>query len=238
MDNLRTPIENYPPSGHETKFVINNSATHIIIRWLQLRCQNDPEYPAGIISSIYYDTKEFRYLFEKINSDFLKTKVRVRWYSDIDSGEPEDRSYLEVKYKVGSKRKKIRTKTNISGRWLSQVNLNNNKLLFPSHLLKSMNVLWPEQLYPVFLICYKRRRFVEPVTGARICFDYDISSPKVNCQMLEKFNPFRLQNAVFELKGRINELPDVLHQLTALGCRKQSFSKYLMCYKKIMRITT
>jgi len=227
----------HPASQHETKFVINNSSVHLIIQWLRCRCLPDREFPAGIVSSIYYDTRDWRFLREKINSDYLKTKVRLRWYADIDSEEPEDKSYLEAKYKVGPKREKVRIKTDFSGKWLSRVGLDNRKLLHIPGFLRSMGVMVGSALCPAFKITYKRLRFVEPTTGARLSVDYDIRAPDVNRRMLPRTNPFGLRSAVFELKGPMRELPDVLGQLTALGCRKQSFSKYSTCYAKIMRIT-
>jgi len=221
---------------HETKFILNNITAKEIIQWLQSRNKPDPEFPAGIISSIYYDTWDWHFLRAKVNSDYLKTKVRIRWYADIDSEEPEDKSFLEVKYKVGSRRKKIRIKTDYSGSWLSSVSLDDQSLLKIPHLLRSHGVVINEHLYPAFQITYKRLRFIEPITGVRLCLDYDIGAPRVNRQMLPRTHPFWLQNAVFELKGKINELPDVLYQLTALGCWKQSFSKYSACYQKIMQV--
>ena len=223
-------------SRHETKFVFNNSSAHIINQWLKCRCFPDPEFPAGIVSSIYYDTPDWRFMREKINSDYLKTKIRLRWYADIETQEPEDESYIEAKFKVGSRRKKTRIKTGISGNWLYTVRLDNKKLLRVPHLLRAEGVVLPGQVVPVFKISYKRRRFVEPTTGARLSIDHDISSGSVNRRVLARSNPFGLQNAVFELKGSLRELPDVLRQLTAFGCRKQSFSKYNICYQKIMRI--
>lgn len=228
--------ESVSAKEHEIKFVLNNSSAHFVLRWLQTRCLPDHDFPSGIVSSIYYDTWDWRFLYEKINSDYLKTKVRVRWYADIDTEVPNDESFLEAKYKIGSRREKVRIKTCFSGAWLSRVNLDNNKLLTIPHLLRPRGLLISEHLYPVFQISYKRWRFVEPLSGARLCIDCDIWAPRVNWQMLPRINAFRLRNAVFELKGRITELPDVLHQLTALGCKKQSFSKYLVCYEKIMRI--
>lgn len=222
---------------YETKFILNNIVANVIIQWLYSRSQPDPEFPAGTISSIYYDTWDWHHLREKVNSDYFKTKVRIRWYADIDSEEPEDKSYLEVKYKVGSRREKVRIKTDYSGKWLSRVALDDQSLLKIPHLLRSHSVVIQENLYPAFQITFKRRRFIEPVTGARLCLDYDIGAPRVNRHMLPRSHPFWLQNAVFELKGRISELPDVLHQLTALGCRKRSFSKYSACYQKIMRVS-
>lgn len=48
--------ESFSASEHEIKFVLKNSSAHYIIQWLQTRCLPDPEFPAGIVSSIYYDT--------------------------------------------------------------------------------------------------------------------------------------------------------------------------------------
>ncbi len=229
--------ETHLHSEHETKFVLNNSASGIMLRWLQARCRPDPQFEAAIVSSIYYDTSKWKFLREKINSDYLKTKVRLRWYADIETREPQDDSYIEAKYKRGSRRAKVRIKTGISGKWLSRVNLDNLKLLKVPHLLRNNGIIIAGHLIPVFTITYKRRRFIEIMTGARLSIDYDISAPCVNRQVLTRQNPARLQNAVFELKGNLTELPDVLTQLTALGCRKESFSKYLNCYKNIMTVS-
>ena len=81
-----------PSDGdHEIKLVLPNRAARSLVRWLRSRCWPDPLYPAATVSSIYYDTPDWRLLREKVNSDFLKTKVRLRWYSDIDGAEPQDR---------------------------------------------------------------------------------------------------------------------------------------------------
>ncbi|MFC2169660.1 VTC domain-containing protein [Acidobacteriota bacterium] len=215
--------------------MFNNSSAHALIQWLRSRCFPDPEFPVGEVSSIYYDTWDWRFLHEKVNSDYLKTKVRVRWYSDINTKEPENHSYLEAKQKIGGRREKIRVKTEFNGRWLSRVNLESQELKTIPRLLLSEGVVIQEQLYPVFQISFKRRRFIEPITLSRLCIDFDIRAPRINYQMLPFFYPFQLQTAVFELKGKATELPDELHQLTALGCCKRSYSKYYACYRKIMQ---
>ena len=220
----------------ETKYVIRNSAAGILRQWLENRCWSDPEFSAGIVHSIYYDTRDWRFLREKINSDYLKTKIRIRWYVDIDSREPGEASFLEAKFKVGHCRKKVRIPTDYSGRELSRINLDHQRLLELPALLRPEGVVVAGRLAPVFEICYKRRRFVEPITQARLCLDYNIQAPRVNRQVLSRSNPFALQDAVFEMKGPLDELPQVLHQLTGLGCQKESFSKYYVCYKKINRI--
>ena len=229
--------EKYSPGAeHEIKYVFDNNCASTLIEWLRLRCEPDPLFESGIISSIYYDTGDWRFLNEKINSDYLKTKVRIRWYEKIGGGQQGNQSFLEAKFKIGAKRKKIRLKTDISSKWLSEVNLCDTQLLSIPLTLWSLGVKIPPTLYPAFQISYKRFRFVDPVSRCRLCIDYDISAPRANWQLLPKIHPVKLNRGVFELKGNITELPDVLKQLTALGCRKESFSKYSNCYMKLMQI--
>ena len=43
---------------HETKFSLPNIRARTLSSWLTTRCQPDPGYSAGNISSIYFDTKD------------------------------------------------------------------------------------------------------------------------------------------------------------------------------------
>ena len=54
----------------------------------------DGAYSSNIVSSLYYDTRDRRGLYEKLNSDFLKLKVRLRWYTELNgTSERLDRSW-------------------------------------------------------------------------------------------------------------------------------------------------
>jgi hypothetical protein len=69
-----------------------------------------PFFPETV-SSIYFDTWGWKSLSEKINSDYLKTKIRFRWYSDIAYQLHYAPSFAEAKFRIGTKRKKIRIQT-------------------------------------------------------------------------------------------------------------------------------
>lgn len=225
-----------PRVEHETKYVFNNTFAPMLINWLKLRCQPDTKFPFGVISSIYYDTKDWKFLGEKINSDYLKTKFRVRWYESLNGHEQGEKSFVEIKCKIGATREKIRFESGFSGKQLAEIDLADPKLLAVQHKAKERSVKIPPSLYPAFQISYKRFRFIEPKTRCRICIDYDISAPRVNLQMLPCVKPHFLSSGVVEVKGGLTELPDTLHQLTALGCKKQSFSKYSWCFAKLSGI--
>lgn len=226
-----------PAAQHELKYVFSAGRVFHVRRWLEACCRTDPEFPAGTVCSIYYDTRDWKSLGEKIDSDYLKTKIRLRWYRDIQTGVPSPDTFLEAKFKIGGRREKVRMKTGKHGDWLSRVTLDNPELLNFPRLLWKEGVMTREPFYPAFRVDYKRLRFIEPVTGARLSLDYDICAPAVNCHMLPGIDPVQLSRAVFEMKGPLSQLPGSLYPLINLGCRKESFSKYGQCYEKIKRVT-
>ncbi|MBN2403210.1 MAG: VTC domain-containing protein [Spirochaetes bacterium] len=220
----------------ELKYIIPNSrASHILI-WLKTNCIPDPEFAEATVSSIYYDDRQWTFLREKINSDYLKTKIRLRWYSDISYIYHYETSFMEAKFKIGGRRHKIRTKTSYTGEWISAQNLENAALMEMPYLLQDKGYYPQKQLFPAFQISYKRSRFIEPFTRSRICFDYDIRAPRINYLMMPKSNPAVLQKAVFEIKGKEEELPVTLYPLTDLGCKISSFSKYSVCYQQLLQM--
>jgi len=222
---------------HETKFVLPNTRARGVIAWLTKRCQPDPQYATGQVSSIYYDTRDWAYLDEKINSDYLKTKVRVRWYGDSRTGRLYPTSFLEVKSKIGSARKKIRIRMEVDSHTMTQMVLHDPAWLHLPRLAEERGVFLKKPLLPTFQLNYQRFRFVDPLTGSRLCVDYNIHVSRINPVMIQRMNPVSLDDAVFELKGKGGHLPDWLHQLTSFGCRRGAFSKYSGCYAQLKRIT-
>ncbi len=220
----------------EIKYINYNTKSQTLISWLKKTCLPDPEFPEGTVSSIYYDTWDKKFLNEKINSYYLKTKVRVRWYSCLRYQSHNEKTFAEAKFKTGGTRDKIRVMTPFSGSRLAETPLENSSLITLPTLLIPEGYPYREGVFPIFQISYKRLRFLEPTTGARICIDYDICAPRTNRIMLPKANPFNIQTCVFEIKSHLPELPASLYPLTDMGCKKSAFSKYSACYQKIMRI--
>lgn len=68
--------------AHEIKLELASGRAGAVAAFLAAYCRPDPEHPGGRVSTIYYDTPELCLLGEKTNSDFLKTKVRLRWYGE------------------------------------------------------------------------------------------------------------------------------------------------------------
>ena len=91
----------------ELKFVLPASRADIAARLLGMLCKPDGRYPDADVWTIYYDSPGFDSLDEKLNSDYLKTKIRVRWYTP-PGGPAEGPVFLEAKQRVGNRRDKVR----------------------------------------------------------------------------------------------------------------------------------
>ena len=219
----------------EGKFALPAHRVGPALDWIRLACDPDPRFPHGVVASIYYDSDGWDFLRGKVESDYLKTKVRLRWYSEA-GGAPGGRAFAEIKYRVGCRRAKLRFETQHDAGWLARVSLDDPALLSIPRELKRRGAPLAKALFPAFEVRYERRRYVERGSGARVCIDYRIGAPRFNRRMLPRGTPCELANAVFEVKSQQGELPPTLRRLVSFGARRSAFSKYYECYLGLSRI--
>jgi hypothetical protein len=222
------------PGERELKFRLPAGRAHLVRRRLESSCRRDPEFPAAIVWTIYYDTPALVSLGEKINSDYLKRKVRVRWYSDLD-GRVSGPAFVEAKYRVGTRRSKVRVLLPFAAAELAGWSLQDRRWLSFPALLQVQGVLGQESWQPVMLLRYRRDRFIEPLSRSRVSLDAEIAGVAVNTKFVSAADLSPLQTAVLEIKGSHDRLPLALRTLLQLGIRKSSFSKFLAVYMHMTR---
>ena len=153
-----------PSAGErELKFILPAGRVHLARRRLESVCRRDPEFPAAVVWTIYYDTPALVSLGEKINSDYLKRKIRVRWYSDLD-GRVSGPAFVEAKLRIGTRRSKVRARLPYPADEIAGWDLQDPRLLRFPLLLREQGVLHQESWQPMMLIRYRRDRFIEPLT--------------------------------------------------------------------------
>src|ERR687895_2679918 len=157
-----------PRAGErELKFTFPAGRVHVARQRLESLCRPDPEFPSALVWTIYYDTPSLDSLGEKINSDYLKRKIRVRWYSDLD-GHVTGPAFVEAKLRVGTRRSKARERLSYPAEEIAHWDLQDARLLdFPLRL-RPHGILGQESWRPVILIRYRRDRFLEPLTRSRV----------------------------------------------------------------------
>ena len=218
----------------ELKFTLPAGRVHLARRRLESVCRRDPQFPAALVWTLYYDTPALVSLSEKINSDYLKRKIRVRWYSDLE-GRASGLAFVEAKLRVGTLRSKVRARLAIPAEEIAHWDLLDPRLLPLPLLLRDQGILHQESWQPVMLIRYRRDRFLEPLTQSRVSLDADISAAAASPRFLSAPDRSPLATAVLEVKGGSDELPAALRPLLALGMHKRSFSKFFAVHAHMTR---
>lgn len=220
---------------NELKFTFPNRTKASVLAQLKKRCAVDSRFPEGRVNSIYFDTREWDFAMDKASSDYLKCKVRVRWY-EIENGQNSAQSiFLEIKQKVGKKRLKDREPIPIGSENISN---SINSVLFRKQLrdfiAKSNPVLLGKELKPALKISYTRNRFIDEQSGARISLDSDIVATTVSIDSLTpEYRKIELAEAVLEVKGELSFLPPTLRTLVVSGFKLAAYSKYYEAFLKL-----
>lgn len=218
----------------ELKFTLPASRVHLARRRLESFSRRDTQFPAAIVWTIYYDTPALVSLGEKINSDYLKRKIRVRWYSDLE-GHVSGPAFVEAKLRLGTRRFKVRARLPHPAAEIAGWPLQDARLQGAPMLLREHGILGQESWQPMMLIRYRRDRFIEPLTTSRVSLDADIGASDVNRRFLSVTDESPLTTAVLEVKGAGEQLPPALLPLLSLGMHKRSFSKFLAVYAHMSR---
>lgn len=235
-DRAETAEQTWLPlsSSRELKFIVTAKRAGRIAQWLEAVCRPDPDHPRAIVESLYFDTPRLHCVDEKLNSDYLKSKFRLRWYRLPDEPPQEDGPvFAEAKLRTGCYRHKLRAESPFPTPWLFETPLEDSGLLGFERLIRSHGIAVRHTLVPSFTVAYDRRRYVDHASGARLCVDTMIRVPRVNRMLLPRAPLPCLETAVVEVKGQHQVLPAHLHTLTDLGCRVASWSKYAACYQKL-----
>ena len=217
---------------HELKYVVPATVTGSLLAWLPAACLRDAVYPPAAVHTVYYDTPGWALLGEKMDSDYLKAKVRVRWYADL-RGTPGGAVFAELKERIGNRRVKTRVALPIDGATAVGRPLHDRAWADWLRPLAEACGYLPASLAPVLALRYVRHRFVDPRTSSRLTVDEAISVDRVNPQRLHGRSSGRLPVAVVEYKGRHVDLPGHLAALLRFDARRSAFSKYLACWQHV-----
>jgi hypothetical protein len=216
---------------HEIKCLVPVSRSVSLRGWLAAVCLPERAHPPALVCTTYYDTPGRAFLGEKIDSDYLKTKVRVRWYATLDGRPDASAVFAEVKYRVGNRREKVRVRLDVDPLDLAGQPLQGPRWSTPIDPLRAFAPHLPARLEPVLSLRYARYRYLDPASAARLTVDDEITVTAFNETRTTGHVPARLPVAIFEYKGRRDDLPPHLAPAVRFGARRGSCSKYLACYQ-------
>src|SRR5262245_4325320 len=218
----------------ELKFVLPASRAEFAARLLQTLCKPDAQYPDADVWTVYYDSPGFDSLDEKLNSDYLKTKIRLRWYAPPGAA-GEGPVFLEAKQRVGNRRDKVRVRLPIDAEMLAGRRLEAPAFPLAAAPLAAKGIILGPDWRPMLALRYRRRRFVDVSSSSRISLDSNITAVSVNRRYLFARSLGPLRVAVVEVKGLNDALPGALRPLLPVGLRKESMSKYAALLLELRR---
>jgi hypothetical protein len=213
----------------EQKYVFDTANKDLLLEWLDFHLVRDPAFYFGPVVSLYYDTPSLSFYGQVCDGDFIKTKIRLRWYQTHFP--PEQQSvtcYLEIKRKFGARRHKQRHQLALETRFLSGDLFSQPAILEAPNGMPEARATGRGLLVPVLIVHYERFRFIDPHSGSRIALDTGIVCSRSNSAYLAGVAPVVLGSDVLEVKGVLDALPGCLLPVSR-HLRKQSFSKYATC---------
>jgi hypothetical protein len=219
----------------EQKYLFPAGHKEMILAWLEHVCVPDPLYPSSDVSSLYYDTPGLVHYYESRNGEYLRTKVRLRWYADLRSSDPGAgvRCYLEIKSKQGAVSEKKRTAVTIAPRGLVDELFSNEQILDLPDGVYDLEYRASGMLVPVLLVQYRRHRYVDPDSQSGIAVDAEIRCTRANQTFIHGMPPVHFDVAVLETKGMNRGIPGVLNPIASY-LRKSTFSKYGSAIESLM----
>jgi hypothetical protein len=228
-----TIVPAFDPRDHEScieqKFIFDAADKGLLLEWLDFHLVRDPVFYYGPVVSLYYDTPSLSFYFQVCNGDFIKTKVRLRWYQSHFPPEQESViCYLEIKRKYGARRHKQRQQLELEIRCLSGDLFSHPAILEAPNGVPEARATGRGLLVPILIVHYERFRFIDPRSGSRIALDTGIVCSRSNSAYLAGAAPVAFGSDVLEVKGVLDALPDCLVPVSR-HLRKQSFSKYATC---------
>lgn len=183
-------------------------------------CPPDAEHPENVVHSVYFDSSRLASYQDKASGQYVKEKVRLRWYEDGSAIRPGT-GWLEIKARVGSRGFKWRKAVPFDGISAAAPDEATLALLLREHLGAVFR--------PSVWLAYRRRRFVVPDGSARLALDRDIALRWASPALAPRRPPGLLPFFVVEVKGDRPEPPAWLSKAIGQVARSTAFSKYGLC---------
>ncbi|HWO40419.1 MAG TPA: VTC domain-containing protein [Candidatus Eisenbacteria bacterium] len=218
----------------EQKFLFAGGKRELLLDWLEFHLLRDPAFYFSPIASLYYDTPVLSLYREARDGNYVKTKVRLRWYETVHAADRRNVTcYLEVKRKLGILRHKQRKRLELDGADLAGDVFTKSAIIDLPATLPELKYWVRGPLVPILIVEYERYRFVDFESGARVALDSRVACRRSNPAYLVPSFPVQLSCGVLEVKGGLEALPDRLAPM-ARHLSRQSFSKYAACARAML----
>ena len=221
-----TPAWQTSVPRHEIKFLGPSRAEPFVAASLEALCAPDGHFPDNVVHSIYFDSPDLASYAEKANGDYLKTKLRLRWYAEPGERRPRSgrdwSAWLEIKTRAGSRGVKRRKLLRLPGPSPLEG-------LDPEALGAVVQEHAGSSRRPTCWVSYSRTRLWGPDGVTRLAIDRNLRA-----EWVARWIPSRWFGAappvfVVEVKGDTAAVHPALSTLILRHAQKRALSKYALC---------
>jgi hypothetical protein len=227
---------------YEFKFIVPDNRMDQLREAIMPYVEYDPfaavmEKKEYTVRSIYFDTSNFAYYYEKIDGYKIRKKIRIRGYNEQHGG---DTVFMEIKRKFKEPIEKDREQLTfeVMRRLMDGEGAKAYGDVPDDHGVngagKFLFHVYRNHLKPVILVIYDREAYHDRYkSDVRITIDKNLRSiayPGIDDLYSEKnVIPALAGSFIFEVKFK-DKFPPWLTPITArLGMLRQSASKYIFC---------
>jgi hypothetical protein len=218
------------PMRVERKFYLPPHKVELAYGLLRSLARPDALFPAEVINSLYFDSRELDELEHSLSGDYTKHKVRIRWYGN-STEHGLTPLFIELKSRQGFASSKQRRMLEVPSFRLLPGAVSRG-IIPASFLVQTLSEFgyFPEKpLLPVVKISYLRFRFRDALGEQSLALDCHIRSYPVMKSLQNTNGETELTGAVLEIKGQGMELPVFLNNISLLETDWTQFSKYSAC---------
>ncbi|MFZ2322449.1 MAG: polyphosphate polymerase domain-containing protein [Ignavibacteriaceae bacterium] len=222
----------------EKKYLINSSIAELLIGQIGFYLPKDEKTSKSpFISSIYYDSCDWKCYKDQINKVSPRFKIRFRQYTK--DGTNSDKGFLEIKRKINSLSVKDRLKVNIDflesitdDHIPDEIKLLNKKLEIEKIndiYFKIVSEIKKFNLHPVARVSYSRQAFENQEKTLRVTFNSNLKFYAIQNQLEKPITPsHKFSDNIIVMKIMYaNKMPEWLFSLLKINkISKQQFSKY------------
>lgn len=208
---------------YETKYLVEKG--DLLRALLDNYCVPDRLYPFGYVFNVHFDTLGLDAYEEKKAGALSKSKLRARWYAE--TAELAAPKLVKIENKRKQDRLVIKHSASLSigpRNIIDLLDLSFWRPIFQNQLPAS-NIIVAKGLYPILISGYRRRRYLDPMTGARISLDDEIRSYAVSPLLAAaSVRGILLSRIILEIKNSGITGPAMLANFDCI--QEYTFSKY------------
>jgi len=197
----------------ELKYLLSWEAAEQLKQDLQQYLQPDAHGDGSgtyALSSLYYDTVDYRFYWEKVEGIKFRRKLRIRHYEEQPALSPESQVFVEIKQRLD----RVIQKRRVLLSYRDALELCNHRTI-PQHAPRDRAVIeemyamvWQYNLRPTCITSYMRQAFVggDYDIGLRVTFDTNIRYRAKDLQLhSKKIGPFMLSPKRVIMEIKVNE---------------------------------